>query len=208
MRDPHEVLGVPWNADPRHIRAAYRKLVAELHPDRNPASDATDRLKEVVEAYRFLSNPTRFVRDEHGYDVPVKSTAATVSTAEFRRQQTFWYHFQKLIAPRESRWLPGHAVRSKIAVVFALGLGGVFLFASASIEMRNPNTLFDEVAILGLLFASTIAILDPDVFADIPVYTSRRGLSPSLPDWLVEAYGWIGQFAIAVIIGIGCRFFL
>jgi hypothetical protein len=208
MRDPHQVLGVPWNADPRHIRAAYKKLAAELHPDRNAAPDAAERLKDVIEAYRFLSNPTRFVRDEHGYEAPSRNAAASVSTAEFRRQQTFWYHFQKLISPTENRWLPSHETRSRLAICFASAMACFFLFAPAAADMRNPNTTFDEIAIIGLLLALTIAIVDPDVFADIPVYTNRRGLEPSLPDWLVESYGWIGLSAIAVILGIGCNFFL
>jgi hypothetical protein len=207
MRDPHQVLGVPWNADPRHIRAAYRKRAAEFHPDRNSEPDAAERLKEVVEAYRFLSNPSRYVQDQDDYQAAASGGAASVSTAEFRRQQTFWYHFQKLIAPRESRWLPAHATRCRLAIVFSAGLTCLFLFDPACAQMRMPDTGFDEFIIVGLLLASTIVIVCPYLFAEIPLYTNRRGLEPSVPEWLVESYGWIGLLSILVMIAVGSRFF-
>ena len=53
----YEILGISTNAGRDEIRAVYRRLAFELHPDRNPNSDASDRLTEVIEAYSVLSNP-------------------------------------------------------------------------------------------------------------------------------------------------------
>ena len=36
MKDPFEVLGVERDATKREIKAAYRKLAKEFHPDLNP----------------------------------------------------------------------------------------------------------------------------------------------------------------------------
>ncbi|NIH88330.1 J domain-containing protein [Amycolatopsis granulosa] len=50
--DPYAVLGVPRDATPAQISAAYRRLVRELHPD--AADPDPERLAEVLAAYRAL----------------------------------------------------------------------------------------------------------------------------------------------------------
>jgi molecular chaperone DnaJ len=53
----YEALGVSKNATPDEIKKAYRKLVREVHPDRNPGSE--ERFKEVQGAYDVLSDPDK-----------------------------------------------------------------------------------------------------------------------------------------------------
>ena len=58
-RDYYDILEVGTNASEEDIRKAFRKKAMEFHPDRNKADDASERFKEVNEAYQILSDPQR-----------------------------------------------------------------------------------------------------------------------------------------------------
>ncbi len=55
-RDYYEVLGVSRNASKDEIKASYRKLALQYHPDRNKSKDAEEKFKEISEAYAILSD--------------------------------------------------------------------------------------------------------------------------------------------------------
>jgi molecular chaperone DnaJ len=67
VRDLYEILGVRRDASQNEIRASYRRLARELHPDVNANPDDQERFKEITGAYEILSDPSKRRRyDEFG----------------------------------------------------------------------------------------------------------------------------------------------
>jgi len=75
-KDYYQVLGVPADATEAQIKKAYRGLAKKYHPDANPNNDAaTERFKEIGEAYGVLSDPEQRKK----YDMMRKLGAFTPS---------------------------------------------------------------------------------------------------------------------------------
>jgi molecular chaperone DnaJ len=68
-RDYYEVLGVGRDASSDEVRRAYRQKARKHHPDVSSAADATERFREVQEAYEVLSDDRkRSMYDRFGHD--------------------------------------------------------------------------------------------------------------------------------------------
>ena len=68
-RDYYDILGVDRSAQGDKLKKAYRKLAMKYHPDRNPDdSSASEKFKEVTEAYEILSDSSkRSAYDQFGH---------------------------------------------------------------------------------------------------------------------------------------------
>ncbi len=68
-RDYYDILGVARDASTKDIKAAYRRLAVQYHPDRNPDNpDAEEKFKEASEAYAVLSDADKRSRyDRFGH---------------------------------------------------------------------------------------------------------------------------------------------
>lgn len=67
-RDYYEILGVSRQASKAEIRAAYRELARENHPDVSDAPNAEEKFKEINEAYQILhDDEKRATYDRYGH---------------------------------------------------------------------------------------------------------------------------------------------
>ena len=59
-KDPYDILGVPRGASEEDIKRAYRELAKKYHPDNytdpNMSELASEKMKEINEAYELLKN--------------------------------------------------------------------------------------------------------------------------------------------------------
>jgi DnaJ-class molecular chaperone len=59
-KDYYHILGIETDAGPDRIKAAFRELAFQYHPDRNEKNpDASEKMKKINEAYAVLSNPAK-----------------------------------------------------------------------------------------------------------------------------------------------------
>ncbi len=80
-KDYYSVLGVAQACELSVIKAAFRKLAKQYHPDVSDHPLATSRFQEVSEAYEVLS------RHRQAYDSAVQSLAQAAQRAQQQRQQ-------------------------------------------------------------------------------------------------------------------------
>lgn len=56
-KDYYAILGVERTASQAEIKAAFKKLALQYHPDRNKSEDANTHMSELLEAYQVLNDP-------------------------------------------------------------------------------------------------------------------------------------------------------
>jgi|GEM_PF-642049 len=69
MPNLYEIFNIEPSASPDQIKAAYRKLVMKVHPDKNEDSNAQEQFICVQDAYDTLSDPFK----KQKYDEQIKS---------------------------------------------------------------------------------------------------------------------------------------
>eukprot|EP00668_Euglena_longa_P011727 GGOE01014142.1.p1 GENE.GGOE01014142.1~~GGOE01014142.1.p1 ORF type:complete len:374 (+),score=94.58 GGOE01014142.1:79-1122(+) len=73
--DLYKLLGVTKSATDAELKASYRKLAMQFHPDRNPGNkQAEEKFKQISVAYDTLSDPSK--RSEYDRQVQYASGAA------------------------------------------------------------------------------------------------------------------------------------
>ncbi len=82
-RTHYQTLGVERTASSSEIRSAYRKLVLELHPDRNPSKQAAEQFLKVTEAYETLGDADR----RRNYDAILEMDARREKEREVQEQR-------------------------------------------------------------------------------------------------------------------------
>ena len=155
MRDPYELLGVERSATQREIKAAFRQLAKELHPDLHPGdTEVEERFKEISIAYDILTDPEKLAKYESGrmggggYD-PFATGPGQGPVAfdeNFGRGDTIADLYGDIAGNRRGRggtsmWLKGQDMFHSIEIPFVDAANGVQM----TIEL--PTTAKVEVSV-------------------------------------------------------------
>jgi molecular chaperone DnaJ len=128
--DYYEVLGVARDASAAQIKAAYRKLALQHHPDKNPGDHAAEaRFKEAAEAYAVLSDGDKRARyDRFGKEAVNGSGGFDPSTfADFSDILGDLFGFGSIFgqAARPGAPVPGADLRYDLTISFEEAAFGV-----------------------------------------------------------------------------------
>lgn len=87
----YQILGIPSNASAAVIKAAYKKLAKQYHPDINPSNvQAEEQFKIVNEAYQTLSKPAK--KASYDQQLFVQNLVSEAPTYQYQTSYTTNYH--------------------------------------------------------------------------------------------------------------------
>lgn len=119
---PYVLLGLAPTATAAQIKAAYRRLALQLHPDRNAGSaEAEEAFKRLNDAYQLLSDPARRLAYDQamGY-VPTPAAyraTASVPRTESRRRPA---GYRPTPPPTGPTWQEGYLTFRWLGILVAV----------------------------------------------------------------------------------------
>jgi DnaJ family protein B protein 4 len=157
----YDALGIQPSATPDEIKKAYKKMALKWHPDKNVNNPkATEKFKEVSEAYEVLSDPDKkTVYDQYGLDF-LRRGGPDPSAGPQPGGPGGMPDFSGFGGGFPGGMPSGTSFRSSSG-----GMPGGFSasFGSGGFNPSDPNKLFEQL--FGQGFSASSASFDEDMFS-------------------------------------------
>jgi hypothetical protein len=126
VKDYYEILQVSPNAEPEVIASAYRRLARKYHPDAYAGRDATERMRELNEAYEVLSDPARRAEYDRARQRTRREAARARSEAPSQPRR------EERAAPAERTKTPAAKPAGRRPLLVGLALIGLALLCACA----------------------------------------------------------------------------
>jgi curved DNA-binding protein CbpA len=149
MKDYYSILGIAETAAPEEIKAAYRKLAFQYHPDVNPGNEkqAGEKFKEINEAYGVLCDGAK--RQQYDYARRMGFTGAGAPGFGYTQSDIFRDAFTNPVFAEElNRMFQQAGLRFDqdfLNRTFFSGQGVVYTFSFGSGGFQRTTSRFGNV---------------------------------------------------------------
>jgi hypothetical protein len=162
----YDILGLSPSATALEIRAAYRQLAFDLHPDRNAGNPNADAmLCEINEAYRVLSDPTLRSEYDDLFFPHAPKSREPLSVSEGNLIRSTLHEFVWLLLPLTGAWTVVFLEELFFPIfpysthLIAILCSGIFGGAVAGSACRQLGLGRREASAAGLLAGMVLGIL-------------------------------------------------
>lgn len=152
MSGYYEILGVSKNATNDEIKAAFRRLAKQYHPDKNPSPNAKALFEKILKAYNVLINPHSRRRYDEGFfstptniqpkrktgDVKSKTKEWSFTEEELKRRQYYQTYYKAKQKEKEDA-IPKQTYSDYKYILFATPLAVALLMFIVSFFSEEPN---------------------------------------------------------------------
>lgn len=152
MSGYYEILGVSKSATNDEIKAAFRRLAKQYHPDKNPSPNAKAIFEKILKAYNVLINSHSRKRYDEGFFSPPINTLNKRKAGEGKNKTKEWSFTEEELKRRQyyqtyyktkqrekQETIPKQTYSDYKYILFATPLAVALLMFIVSFFSEEPN---------------------------------------------------------------------